>query len=448
MRLVSAITSSPVLQMTLAVMVCSWLAYFKVEEEFLRTIIDNNGIHSFIAKTKGTRTVPEPIENVSVILGSHMESIEHLDLQPWQKETIQVLQDKVVVQKLSLSTEEVCVPPAPHISTSFCCGGNTKRLKQADASKGHVSNPFACANKTLEDHERVRQIALRYMTPLPSQYNQPYMATRTRNRCDVCRIAQVLWDRNLTLQFIGDSITHQMAYGWICELQSRNFQVTTTMLPNDGTSFDIHISSPKWAGGVVNMTFYNAITFPKDLSFWDALKNVDILVLNQGVHWAINATRKGKSPDFYREQMNQTFQYWLNMTSRLPRLIAFRETSLQHFDTDSGEYYLPPLHTNGNSTKKCTATSRRTHVGWREGIVNTIAKSNGFQVLTADESLAQRRTPSGKRHDLELIWLPFLNFTAELYFMHPSYDSSSDCTHFCQSPYLWWPLWRFLATGC
>jgi hypothetical protein len=127
--------------------------------------------------------------------------------------------------------------------------------------------------------------------------------------------------------------------------------------------------------------------------------------------------------------------------------MAFRETSLQHFDTDSGEFYLPPLHNNdtGNTTttqhKVCTATSQRTYVGWREAIVNTIATSHGFQVLTADETLTQRPLPQSRSaddstHDLELIWLPFLNFTAELHFMHPSETSSSDCTHFRQSPYL------------
>jgi hypothetical protein len=303
------------------------------------------------------------------------------------------------------------------------------------------------------------------MAPLPmissatsSPHNSDKQKNNTNNnRCDVCRIVQVLRDGNLTMQFMGDSITHQMTYGWICELQNRNFQVTTTMHLNDQTSFDVHITSPRWdsPGNVVTVAFYNAMTFRKNLHTWDDLQNVDILVLNYGAHWAINATRTAKQTDYSRDSLNQTFQYWLTIQDRLPRLLAFRETSLQHFDTDSGEYYLPSLHTHSNGThtntttpNMCAATSQRTYVGWREAIVNTIATYHGFRVLTADESLTQQppRTSHSADSDptLELIWLPFLNFTAELHFMHTSDRSSNDCTHFCQSPYLWWPVWRSL----
>jgi hypothetical protein len=161
------------------------LASFKVQEDVLRSILDKNnyngGIISFIAKTTTTTLttkqgaesvsmsrIEEPtVENVSSTLGCHMESIEHLDLQPWQVDTIQALQKKVVGQHTKLTTEDVCVPPALHISTSFCCGGNTKRLREQNTIQGHVNNPFACADKTVHDYERVRDIALRYMAPLP-----------------------------------------------------------------------------------------------------------------------------------------------------------------------------------------------------------------------------------------------------------------------------------------
>ena len=261
------------------ILLCLWLASFKVQEDVLRTILDknnnNNGIISFLAKTATATTTtikqqgtaeesqivsvePLLVENVSFILGNHMESIEHLDLQPWQKDTIQALQDQVGRQPQSdkLSTQDVCVPPASHISTSFCCGGNTKKLRTPDASKAHVNNPFACADKTVEDHERVRDIALRYMAPLPrisSTTLTPHNSNKKKNntnnnRCDVCRIVQVLRDANLTMHFMGDSITHQMTYGWICELQNRNFKsqrrctltirlvLTYTLHPRDGTA--------------------------------------------------------------------------------------------------------------------------------------------------------------------------------------------------------------------
>ena len=373
----------------------------------------------------------------SVTLGNHMESIEYLQLQPWQTESIQIVHDRASEEK-RLVTKDVCIPPAPHISTDFCCGGTTTRWRKLH-KKGHYNNPFACSDKTLQDHDRVKEIALRYMVPL--------LSGRDNNKCDVCQIVQTLWEQNLRMNFVGDSVTHQMAYGWLCQLQTRNYEVTTTMI--DGTGFHIHISSQHWgADGMVNMTFYNALKFPKKLDAWDELlTNVDILVGNYGVHWAVNATREWKTPESYRQGMNKTFQYWSNTSmkaERLPRLMAFRETSAQHFDSDSGEYFLynqQQKHDNSSSSSSCVANPQTTHVGWREDIVNKVASDNGFQVLTADESLV--RAEPRKNNDLELIWLPFLNFTSELHFMHSS-KNALDCTHFCQSPYLWWPVWRSL----
>jgi hypothetical protein len=257
-----------------------------------------------------------------------------------------------------------------------------------------------------------------------------------------------MWNQNLTMTFIGDSVTHQMTYGWMCALQQRNYQVTTTMIPNDGTAFYIHISSPQWklpngtVGGTLQMLFLNAMKFPKKLQQWDVIGNVDILVANYGVHWAYNATHTAKTPEAYALQMNRTFFHWTEMIKagkKLPRLTAMRETSGQHFGSDSGEYFY--WYKQPNRSMTCIPNPQTTVVGWREKVATAAAKANGFQVHMADDTLELPKKP---QTPFELIWLPFLNYTSELHFFHPFYREGTDCSHFCQSPYLWWPVWRSL----
>jgi hypothetical protein len=380
--------------------------------------------------------------NKSIILGQHMESIELLPLDDWQKDTIQKVAEHWNKKKTERNNSGICHPPSTHISTQFCCGGITSRLRD----KTFKNDPFACAVRTEADHERVREIALKYMTPLPE--------TTTTNKCDVCQIVETMWSQKLTMHFLGDSVTHQMTYGWICALQQRNYQVTTTMLPNDGTAFYMHISSPNWkethangtaTEGAIHMLFLNAMRFPNKLKEWDALGNVDILVANYGIHWAYNATHKSKTPETYAAQMNRTFSYWTDMQKdgkKLPRVVAMRETSGQHFGADSGEYFW--YYKQPNRTDTCVPNPQTTVVGWRERIVTAAAKANGFEVHIADETLATTPTNRKEQHQ-ELIWLPYMKFTSELHFFHPFYIGGVlDCSHFCQSPYLWWPVWRSL----
>jgi GDSL/SGNH-like Acyl-Esterase family found in Pmr5 and Cas1p len=440
---------------------------------------------------------------MSYTFGDHMEHIEFLPLQPWQIQTIQTIWNNMTNESNSqtkrrqrqskrknINFEQICHPPSDHVSTHFCCGGTTRKLIRPNSQWGHESNPWACPDTSHEDYEHVHKIVLeRYIPPLPTYNNRSEFHNVTSDDrnipCDVCRIIQLIWEQNLTLQFLGDSIMHQMVYGWICALQQRNYNVTTTMIPQDKTSFQIHVTSPHWTTNTstlssqdnhdrgigndnlkenhITMTFYNALGFPKSLSFWDQLEDVDILVINHGVHWAINATRNSKSPRYYRDHWNETLQYWSQLKQKskkwienttrhpfsFPRLVAMRETSAQHFDSDSGEYYLR----SHNTTKGCVAQPTMSYVGWREEVVTELALLNGYRALyipsdgfgTNIDDWLQPVDPDS----MEIVWLPFLNFTTELYFMHPPHrkrgdEVSNDCTHYCQTPYLWWPIWRSL----
>jgi hypothetical protein len=56
----------------------------------------------------------------------------------------------------------------------------------------------------------------------------------------------------------------------------------------------------------------------------------------------------------------------------------------------------------------------------------------------------------GSRDDLltEVVVLPYFNFTSQHHGMHPKggdkEDDFQDCTHYCSSPYVYYPLWRSL----
>ena len=76
---------------------------------------------------------------------------------------------------------------------------------------------------------------------------------------------------------------------------------------------------------------------------------------------------------------------------------------------------------------------------WREHAIHTAATKAGYKIVVANESLESQHHPRTPRDTKELVILPFYNFTAPLYDLHPG-----ECTHFCSTPFLWMPIWRSL----
>ena len=81
------------------------------------------------------------------------------------------------------------------------------------------------------------------------------------------------------------------------------------------------------------------------------IQNSDIVVFDHGLHW---------SPDYYDEYqpaMNQLVNAYSNSNKKL-KIIAWRETSAQHYDRVGGFYYengidLPPLENEQGKTPVC-----------------------------------------------------------------------------------------------
>eukprot|EP00980_Cylindrotheca_fusiformis_P020032 scaffold7117_cov104-Cylindrotheca_fusiformis.AAC.1 len=91
-----------------------------------------------------------------------------------------------------------------------CCPGSFS------AGGRLLFRPDVC-DHSRKDYDKVRDYALQYLrTKFPSH---------VKDSCDVCRIVDHLFDHNLTLSFVGDSVTRQIGTGFECELYRRGYQV-------------------------------------------------------------------------------------------------------------------------------------------------------------------------------------------------------------------------------
>lgn len=409
-----------------------------------------------------------------------MESLEFLEKQqPWQEQALErayALRDFPENKMTRQQKSDVCLPPPnTTISIHVCCGGGI--LRRAFAGNPAGNDILACRGLSKRDYKRLRRIALLHTTPLPTmavkseQDPSPHDGTMSiipgRNanssgtsaatviKCDSCRIVDLLWKNRLSVQFVGDSMTHQMTDGWRCELESRNYLVTMTPhSKGDAHSIALHVRSPHWADGdMVNVTFFNVFKIPQDLNEWSYMKptGATMLVLNLGLHWVVNASRPYHLPSSYELELHRTLQHFFSQKEHY-RLLFFRESSAQHFASDSGEF-MPwwrqeeERQQMGNSSgsgdaPKCVKHALKSHVGWRYGALGRVAQAAGWKLSTSDSASSDDAAK-------ELIVIPFAQYTAELFFLHPTHTVSKtlDCTHFCQSPYLWWPVWRSIRLG-
>jgi len=151
----------------------------------------------------------------------------------------------------------------------------------------------------------------------------------------------------------------------------------------------------------------------------------DVLFFNFGLHfhpWQISTYE------------NRMFTVMNELTKHNISLLAFRETSAQHFNSNGGEY-------KGRNGSECVPVDTKDSLfGWRDRAFSAGAKLSGFRVLVADPSSKNSLSlVSRTAHDEEVVVVPFANFSAEFHDLHPN-----ECTHYCSTPHLWYPLWRSL----
>ena len=170
----------------------------------------------------------------------------------------------------------------------------------------------------------------------------------------------------------------------------------------------------------------------------------DILILNFGLHYSWrDSARFEKAMWVLLEGIQK------HLVGRIP-LIMYRENSVQHFKTSYGEFGLPRVGLHGDRPGRCgPLASRGGNViyQWRDQRLRQWALDQGIDVVQLDLAPPQPNGTMESRGAVvhrsknnttkEIVWLPFANTTAPHHTLHPE-----ECTHYCHTPFLWYPLWR------
>jgi len=218
----------------------------------------------------------------------------------------------------------------------------------------------------------------------------------------------------------------------------------------------------------------------------------DVMIIDYGLHFVSTSDSIKDNMIGYEESLNALMRMFKNnitttntRSASAPSMISstggssiirgchlmYRETFAQHFETEGGDYESHAEKLN------CVPHSKPPPKGWlpeRTKVLYRAAASQGFALLhpsgndlleeqpasttttgssvttngTTLEETNHRYNRHGYRHELTL--LPFWDFTAKLSYMHPGKGARSekaDCTHFCYSPHLWYPVWRHLRNA-
>lgn len=282
-----------------------------------------------------------------------------------------------------------------------------------------------------------------YSLNLLEEYSLP---PNTLRRCDVCQIVHLLIKHNLNLAFEGDSVTRQTFAGLECELRRRNYNVTQTYAESVERSGPFRYqwrstteliittnSSDSDSSSSTTTIRYFEFYRPEVVSIQKLIQQykIDILVFDHGLHYVA----KRDMERFKNETMAMLHSLQMNVP-----LLIWRETSAQHFLATGGHYY-------GGVTKQpnavCTATkaseisSTSTHLNTMLDALQSLNNPSWSHAFTSDPHFLSSKPDKDK----ELIIIPFRQYTIPMHNLHPS---TTDCTHYCHTPYLWLPLWRSL----
>jgi hypothetical protein len=326
---------------------------------------------------------------------------------------------------------------------SYCCIGSL-------SAGGRVDYEATRCNKSLDVYERAEQVARAFMPPLP---------TKTKStECDWCRILDVLMQYNWTLAFAGDSLTRQVYFGLECELHRRGLYDISL----ERTWSQTQLPKPRWRYGldeiwelrVTKKQRFKDTTFEhnttaivrlyamyrpnEDMHEVDQYilsQGNDVLIFDHGLHYGV-ATGEDVFVEETTNLLRTLVHGHANRSSssshsktKRPfwKLLAWRETSAQHFDTHGGHFEpqinesycvpLVPQQDNDDPMAHVHQTNRL------RPLLESVAKSLNLTSTTPYWTI-----------------LPFRAYTSRLHELH----AAGDCSHFCTTPSLWLPLWRHL----
>lgn len=279
---------------------------------------------------------------------------------------------------------------------------------------------------------------------LAGEYDDQDSSSHHGNDCDACAIVQILAAHNWTLSFSGDSMMRQTFVGLQCELLRRGgFQVEKQpqiIVPRAKDAFwkvgmstidVVHVHVPHGSNNtdaVARIRFYfHYRPADNNTEVEQMARDSDMVIFDHGLHYPQNQNKE------YIHRMASMLTAFENL-----KLVAWRETSAQHFNTSTGEF------TWAKKTllqEGCHPIAQRPSPTVLDKMIQAAAQAQWkVQFANDPEFLTSGVVNDDSSNASTLVIVPFFNFTYGLHYAH----RPDDCTHICSSPDLWLPIWRGL----
>jgi len=255
------------------------------------------------------------------------------------------------------------------------------------------------------------------------------------------------------LVLTGDSVMEQVYTGLKCAIErTEKYEVEETreLEKYRGVKHDNPSNGGLWwkkdlalrgKQGNASIAMYAQYKPYHDMSqMKDIIMDADVLFMNFGIHYHPYPTNQsnfkyglGYEMEEYGAMLEKFFDAFASVTSKKPVTLIWRETAAQHFEGKDGEY------TGKKGEHQCVESGKggERDSPIREQVVKEVAEKSHFRVVYLNETL-----PEIKKDEKILYYVPFHAFSNQFSDLHVG---SGDCTHFCQTPMLWQPIWVNLA---
>jgi len=392
--------------------------YVRVQKEFLRV-------------QKESTLQKESVLQKAHVLQKEYPPGKNFELLPWEK--------------LSL-VNRTCKPPNG-IPQSCCFAGTFSALPYIDIDP--------CLDIPMEVYDRARDVTHEFLRFHPVK----------ENNCDICKIIDTLMKQNLNLAFLGDSVMFQTVNALQCELFRQGYHVSlvnTTIRVNGAlveTAFSPYsdwnqsgtekyglmkvlnmtitrsnneLANNAQTGNMAKITYFNMYRpFLDNHEINHIAKNNDIVVFDHGLHWYPNEMY---DYHFSMLQLLKGYKKTMKSNEKNKKLLAWRETSAQHFPTPTGDY-----HGGQWNFKSCFPINDGfiPNRPFRTAMMLDAAEMAGFHVVDGTKPYSEWGHHSHNRSELML--LPFYDLTKIIHYLH-----GNECTHYCHNPHMWQTIWRTL----
>lgn len=341
-----------------------------------------------------------------------------------------------------------------HETIGRCCLG----AKSAGGAQVYKGAEETCP-QDLPIYRQIQDYALQELEAYPVQHEH-HPRNWTLTKCDVCRMVQIVASmKHKRIAIAGDSVQRQLFHGFECELRRRNFEVSVPVdksWPRPRENEDWNQSG--WKYGMRGQTCFN-VTVPQWMNYsqhpqqyslspyveicmydhyrpyLDMIQHVaianqsDIMMINYGPHYLPGVKE-------FTIEFELSIKNLLHIMNSSECHLMYRETAAQHFNSNGGEFEMR-MHTGVNVS--CQAI-RGPIMKWRKDIFERIAEESGYSIIDVIQPMRANTAKRVQDRKKEVAFIPFFDYTSKMLTLHDRVD----CTHFCYTPHLWYPIWRHM----